>query len=219
MLERTNEIFTAGLTNTPLTKSAILFFRTENINSISQYTQLFQSLNISYHVENINGKYEILSNAEIETKIIKMVFRNYRSYKPKLHSQWKYLLWENDDYNIHNLNYVIKIYEKLDLPLYYHRTGNGYHFFSVKPIPKTDWQMVIPLLRDLNKKYPPVTLRIKANKYHGELEYFKDGKIIYNAIHSDTNVLKQCIDNQDITKLSQYYWIVYYKFKNKEIVV
>jgi len=74
------------------------------------------------------------STNELESKQIKMIFRNFRTLYPKVLTQWRYLFWEIDTIDRVTELKVLNVYFNLGLPVYYHRSMNGFHFLSVKPI-------------------------------------------------------------------------------------
>lgn len=217
-LIRTSDTMTAGIVNTPLTKPAKLFF-IPTLENLDKVQNVFNSFNIPYNVDYRNKKWFVISKHNVEAKIIKMIYRNYRTLKPKLNSDWKYLFWEIDNQDIQTLNYVLQVYATNNLPVYYHKSMRGYHFFSLKPITNDLWKSIIPKLRPTNLDYPPVTLRLKANKYVGELEIFREGNMQLFAPHSDTIAFKNLLEQQNIDKLRENYLVVFYPFpKQKEIV-
>ena len=211
-------IITAGLINIPLTKPAKVFFISDVVNDeenegyILQIHYMLKSMHIEY---NIDKRYPtnrtfITSNEEIPSSKIKNIFRNFRNLHPHVDSKWRYLNWEIDEQSDITLNYVMDVYRTLELPIYVHKSFRGYHFISLKPIDKDDWHTAIIALRDTNHRYPPQTLRIMANKYPNEIEYFKQGFVCADARHSDTYEFKRLLEAQDIQSIQQKYWIVYY---------
>jgi hypothetical protein len=149
---------------------------------------------------------------KIESTIIKQIFRNFRTLKPRLISEYRYLFWEIDEQNTELLDTVIDLYRFLKLPFYCHKTKRGYHFLSVKPIEKSVWDLAIQQLRNTNLRFPPVTLRVLANKHENEIDYYLQGFCYYpnDSIHKDTEYLKKFIEHQDIQSLEHYYMIVFY---------
>lgn len=215
MFERTHETMTAGIVNIPLTKPARLFFYIDSNGK--QILDMFQSYKIGYQMIKLpSGKIQVISLEELHPSVIKNIFHNFRSLKPKLFSNWRYLFWEIDNQELENLNIVTEIYRELRLPYYCHKTMRGYHFISVKPILKDIWQNAISLLRPTNESFPPVTLRVLANKYYHELKFFQNGYIVSGYDHSDTEQIRRYINNQDLQKLQEHYFIVWYKIPQQE---
>jgi len=211
---------TAGIVNVPLTKPAKVFFITNDYPSIlsTQVEEMFKSLHQEYCIDKRipTNRTFITSKHEIESNKIKIIFRNFKTLRPHLDSKWRYLFWEIDDYRESILSYVTSIYRSMDLPVYGHKSMRGYHFICLKPIPKQDWILGIKTLRHTNLKFPPTTLRLLANKYPDELEIYREGFIITNAIHKDTIQFKKWVESQDIQKISQQYWVVWYPLNKLE---
>ena len=216
---RTNDVLTCGITNIPLTYPAKLFFILDNKKDILDmaYTVL-ESMNIIFERSDINATDKVLikSVGEVHPKFIKQIFRNYRQLRPKLDSNYRYIFWEIDTKDQYTMDYVLGLYRFLKLPLYVHESMMGYHFLSVKPVLKEKYAWAVKQLRQTNEKYPPITLRIKPNKYVGEENIFFNGWIIAETYHDDTNRLKTLIEKQDFIKLGEKYQIVWYSFDHKQ---
>lgn len=216
----TNPIITCGITNVPLTKPAKLHFNIpfDDFNDLELVYSIFEHLKIP--IKHIDNNYlqmaYITTINEIDTKVIKMIFRNFRSLRPKLNSTWRYLFWEIDNQEEELLYEVLEIYRFMKLPVYVHKTMRGYHFLSVKPICDSVFQWCISNIRRTNPKYPPLTLRIKPNKYQNEKEIWNEGFIIADTFHSDTKYLRDWIVNQDYVKLQEHYQIVWYPLKKTQ---
>lgn len=209
-----NITLTAGICNIPLTLPANLYFIVNDNNRISEIKKMLDSFKIEYkHYISPTKKIHIMSVNEVESRIIKQVFRNFRTLKPRLLSNYRYLFWEIDSQDEQVLNDVMSIYRYFKLPVYVHKSYRGYHFLSVKPIEKTVWDFAIQKLRGTNPRFPPVTLRILANKHDNELSYYKEGFCYYpdNKTHKDTEYLRKYIENQDVLALEHYYMIVFYR--------
>lgn len=210
-LQRTREQLTAGIVNVPLSKPAKLFFISEIDKVIDIYLCL-ESFGISFsRTDNIfTNKSFFISNEMIEPVILRQVFRNFRQLRPKIQSDFRYLFWELDDKSSVNMDMVLAIYRFLQLPVYIHETMRGYHFISIKPIPKDIWQWAIKKLHDTNPSFPRITLRIKPNKYVDEEKIFYKGFIMSEKLHTDTKQLRDMIVAQNFDKLQQLYQIVWY---------
>lgn len=226
-LIRTKEEMTAGITNIPLSKPATLYFIFDNEESIEQCYRMFESLKIGFTRKDnwYNNTSMFKTLRELESKEIRMIFRNYSTLRPKLITEWRYLFWEIDSRENALMENVLEIYRMLRLPVYIHKTMRGYHFLSVKPIKESIFKWAITHLRALgtleqispalqiyysNDKYPPITLRIKPNKYVNEEIIFKDGWIMSDVEHSDTKQLRDWINYQNLDKIAQYYQLVWY---------
>lgn len=223
LFERTKDILTCGITNIPLTKPAKVYFFADyepydNEKQVQIYN-MFESMKIPFRREDnyYSDKVLFTTLQEIEPKQIKMIFRNFRTLRPKLDTKWRYLFWEIDTVYSNILHKVLDLYYDLGLPVYYHRSMKGYHFLSVKPITTDMFENAIQLLRPTNEKYPPITLRINPNKYVDEEKIFYDGGIQYHTKHSDTIALKRMIEKKDWIKIGQQYQIVWYKADNNDI--
>lgn len=66
------------------------------------------------------------------------------------------------------VNKIMNIYDKLNLNVMIHTTGNGVHFLSPTMIPLEVWKFAMDYLKDINKKCPMLTLRTRPNKYPNE---------------------------------------------------
>ena len=222
MLQRTNDVMTAGITNIPLTKPAFLYFVCD-VNDKERLEQIYNVFTLSrtpYHREDniYTQKAYITSDYEINYEFLKAIWRNFKLLRPKLKSAWRYLFWEIDTQNPKAKEEVEAMYAYLKLPLYVHKTMRGYHFLSVKPIEEPTWKYAIDILRPTNPDYPPTTLRIQANKYIGELDAFKDGYIINDhplKKHYDTFKLREYIESFNLVQLQQQYIIVFYPFPDQ----
>lgn len=228
-LERTNDVMTAGITNIPLTKPAFVYFicDMQDENKINQVYDIFALTKTPFHREDNTyvQKVYLTSDYEVSVPMVKAIWRNFKSLKPKIKSDWRYLFWEIDNQNDSSLEEIVTLYKYLKLPVYIHKTMRGYHFLSVKPIPERLWNYAISKIRKTNPDYPPVTLRIQANKYMGEMNMFKDGYIIdvlspfsktgQMQKHYDTYKLREWIEGFNLQQLQQQYIIVFYPFPDQ----
>jgi|SRR6185503_12351493 len=219
-LQRTKEEMTCGIVNIPLTKPAQVYFRVKYDDYKNTVYNIFESLNIPfYRVDNPYTESSMFtSNDKLDSKTLKLIFRNYRTLRPKLISDWRYLFWEIDNHEQNNLAFVLSIYQQLELPVYVHKTMRGYHFFSIKPILEIQWNNAITALRNTNTSYPPITLRINPNKYVGEYEIFRDGFVVMPKQHSDTLQLRTWIESCAFSKIQEQYMLVWYNIdKTQEL--
>lgn len=220
-LVRTGENLTAGITNIPLTKPAFIYFRTDLTNpDINMIYSVFESYKIPFRrSDNMYNQTAFFTTTElIDSKMIKQIFRNFRTLRPKLLTDYRYLFWEIDTREDSVLQNVVDVYAYLELPVYIYKSMRGFHFMSVYPIKKAVFQWAIKQLRHTNDGYPPITLRIKPNKYVNEEMVFKEGWIISNRYHTDTQQLMKMILAQDFNRLGELYQVVWYNIdKKKEI--
>lgn len=216
---RTAEQLTCGIVNIPLTKPAQVYFRAkENVNEIYS---VFESLKIPfYRVDNLfAGNSMFTSTDKLDSKTIKMIFRNFRTLRPKLISDWRYLFWEIDTQKQEVLEKVLAVYSRHNLPIYVHKSMRGYHFICLKPILFSDFEKAVNVLRSTNDSYPPICLRINPNKYIGEYLIFKEGFIISPTYHVDTQKIRELINSYNWEKIQENYQLVWYNIdKKKEIV-
>lgn len=218
-LERTNEYLTCGIVNIPLTKPAKIFFVADRANEqdIRNIENVFNSFQIPYMKTHSVGSNNIplvhyKSLQELDSKTIKTIWRNHKHIRPKIETNWRYLFWEIDTKDVETFEYVLATYTDNELPVYAHQTTRGWHFISVKPIEFEKWQSLVSRLRQTNISYPPLTLRIKPNKYLGEVHHFMKGMVISKSYHYDTNNLRELIQTQQFNKLAQDYYTVWYRF-------
>lgn len=215
-LTRTKEQLTCGITNIPLTKPSIVWFRERD--NISLVYEMFESLKIPFIRSDNNylGDSYFASKEELDSKTIKLIWRNFKSLHPKFTSNWRYLFWEIDEHSEELMTEVISLYNYLKLPVYIHKTMRGYHFICVKPIEESVWQLAVNRLRKTNISYPPITLRINPNKYIGEDKIFNEGFVIADKPHSDTKQIRDWIINKNYERIGQQYQLVYYPIDKKE---
>lgn len=223
-LVRTDQVITAGITNIPLTKPAKIYFTTElnDLASIEAIYRIYETYHI--HATRTDNHFKnstfFISNDLVDSTTIKSIFRNWRTLHPKLLTDWRYLFWELDSKNEIDLQTVIDVYNYLELPVYIHNSMRGYHFMSVKPIKKAVMQWASQQLRKTNDTYPPITIRIKPNKWVGEESEYQKGWIISSTFHSDTQQLMKWILAQNFTKIGEQYQLVWYSIDKiqKEIM-
>jgi hypothetical protein len=196
-----------------MTYPAKVYFTPDNTYEyLDTIYSIFESMNIPFHREDnfYTQTTTLISDIEVEPKKIKQIYRNFRTHRPKLLSDYRYLFWEIDTTDIVAFEYVNQIYVKLNLPVYIHRSLRGFHFISIKPIPEKTWLETVSMLRRTNVSYPPITLRINPNKYEGEEKVFYDGHIQSTTYHYDTSKLVELIRNKKWHKIQEQYILVWY---------
>lgn len=221
-LERTPDDFTTGIVNVPQNTPAIIYFVCENEIQKDTAVNLMQYHKIPYVViSKRNNKYVIKSKDIISYGLTKLLQKNSHSVKVKRKAIHRYLFFELDDLDVSHFQFVLAIYHKYNLPVFYHRTMRGWHFICIKPIDEKLWQEALTELKPLNTACPHVTLRIKPNKWVGEREIFQQSAIQMPALHSDTvqlqkSFMRLCdfnnrIVGNEIAKLKEKYLIVHYR--------
>lgn len=216
-----NITLTAGICNIPLTLPAIPYFISDNDKRTYEIQMMLASFHIPFKTQfTANNKTHIMGTIKIPSQTIKQIFQNFRTLKPRLISEYRYLFWEIDNQDQQTLDEVLGVYGAWNLPVYIHKSYRGYHFLSVKPIPKSEWNIAIQQLRHTNPRYPPVTLRVLANKYPLELYYYQQGFCYYpnDKPHRDTEYLRKYIEQQDIVSLERYYMIVFYPLPKQNVL-
>ena len=212
-LIRTKENLTCGIVNIPMTYPAKIYFTPSNTYEyLETIYSIFESMKIPFHREDnfYTDTTSIISDIEIEPSKIKTIFKNFRTHRPKLISNWRYLFWEIDTTDKEVLSFVLSVYRDLHLPVYAHRSLRGYHFLSVKPIQEPIWNNAITQLRKTNDTYPPITLRINPNKYESEKEIFYEGFIQSEVYHYDTKRLRYLIRMKKWERIQEQYILVWY---------
>lgn len=140
--------------------------------------------------------------------------------KPTVKPNLRYLFWEIDNQDTQLLQEVLLVYKYYKCPVYYHKSMRGYHFISLKELTTKIWGKAVTDLRPTNDMYPPITLRIKANKYKNELQQFRIGDII-NSDDKFTmpqlQTLKTWLESQFIGLINKYYYVVTYPMDNNDI--
>jgi len=219
-MQKSSIALTAGICNIPLSLPALPYFITDNDKS-EHVVLMLDSFKIPFEIKSLNNnRVRIYATNMVLPMTIRQIFRNFRTLKPRLISQYRYLFWEIDNQDALPLREVISVYARLGLPVYIHKTFRGFHFLSVKPVTKEVWETAIQQLRHTNTRFPPVTLRVLANKYKNEIDYFKQGSCYFpnSNVHKDTIYLKKFIENQDIISLENYYMIVFYKLPQQSFL-
>lgn len=210
-MSETVKTFTAGIVNIPLTKPAKLFFISKGMELRDKVITVMNSNSISF-IENWRGDVShIISINELESSKLKMIWRNWKSIRPKFQSNYRYFFYEIDTKDQTVLEAVTKVYCDAGLPVYIHETLHGFHFISVKPITKEQFKLAVSVVRHYNPKYPPITLRIVPNKHIDEPKIFSNGWIVAEKYHYDTRRLEHLIRTQNIDQLSQDYIVVNYE--------
>lgn len=219
---RTHELMTAGIVNVPLTKPATLFFNIKNTEKdfVQRYENIltvFTSFKINFEQRVMGNSVSIISREPILPELMKNIYHNFKSLRPRFQSDFRYFFWEIDTKDDDVLMQVLKVYFLYKLPVYVHESMRGYHFISVKPIHKDLWKRLVEDVRSSNAMYPPITLRIKPNKYINESATFCNGWIQSEVEHSDTTKLYQYMQAQRIDMLERNYFIVYYPIDKREV--
>lgn len=209
-MQRTNATMTAGIVNIPLTKPAKLFFTTQDTIELANIALVLERNGIEFAEHTTGQTFHIESTKELTADIIKRIYFNHKNLKPHIQTDWRYLFWETDTRDNETLVYVKDVYVELGLPVYIHESMRGYHFISVKPIEKAIWKTAVEKLRKTNLDFPPITLRVLANKWVNEKEAFKVGVIIAKAYHADTERIMTAIEQQNIAYLERHYMTVWY---------
>lgn len=134
---------------------------------------------------------------------------NYSSSNPTL----RFLLFEIDTKDINILNEVLAVYRKYNLSVYYHETGNGYHFISISPMSKVEHAKAVREIKHLNPLCPLIALRIKTNKWENEKQIWKNGTVEDNECHElylQLTRLREWIEQQRLGLIMKHYKVVTY---------
>lgn len=148
-----------------------------------------------------------------------MGYRNGK-LKPMYDHDKRFLFWENDTKDTFNKESALSVYRYFDLSCYWHESMRGYHFYSLEPIPIDIWKYAIKMLRPLNLDYPPITLRLKPNKYVGENKLFKIGGIEFYGNHDigmDLAQFKFWLEHGMIGLISKKYYVITYPMDNNDV--
>lgn len=219
--KKEERILTCGITNIPLTKPAKITFLEDldNLETLMNIIQFYKSMKIPYEAKanRFSRTVAFSSKEELDYHTIQLTWRNFKTLHPKFDSQWRYLFWEIDETDDNVLESVIAVYRNLRLPVYVHKTMRGYHFLSLRPILENVMIYACKELRKTNEKYPPITLRVNANKYPNEIEKFKEGFIIADKADYDLKKLMEAIVNQDFPYLEQKYQLVWYPINSNSL--
>ena len=112
---------------------------------------------------------------------------------------------------------IMNHYKEFKIPFYMHRTMRGWHFLSTMSLHKDVYaEWIKPIMR-LNSKCPMVTLRVKANKWIGEKDIWKQGLIVLNECDNylEHNYylqsLKNEIEKQQLGLIRNQYYLVHYR--------
>lgn len=150
-----------------------------------------------------------------DSKGNKIMIEKNGKIKPKVKDNLRYLFWEIDHQDTQLVQEVLLVYRYYECPVYYHKSMRGYHFISLKELETKTWSKAIMDLRPTNEMYPPITLRIKANKYKNELLQFRIGDIENSNLELAT--LKLWIERQSMGLINKYYYVVTYPMDNNDI--
>jgi len=152
-----------------------------------------------------------------DNKPVKYTVIDKKSGKPHTKYQvvpdMRYPFFEVDsmDYT----NRILKAYEELKLPVYMHRTMNGYHFLSFVALHRDCYSEWINPLMKYNPKCPMTTLRIRANKWVREYDIFFNGMIYDNGCSTiEFRQLEEFIElfkQQNFVSIGMKYYIVHYR--------
>lgn len=212
---------TAGIVNIPLTYPAILFFNTK-FDKIKDVVNVFESYKIPFtqtHTTNLKGEivFHCRSINKIDSKTIKSIWRNWKTLRPKFETDYRYPLWEIDTKEDYILQTVIRVYKLLDLPVIVQQSMKGYHFICIKPVTNEVWKEFVRQVRHTNPDWPPITIRIKPNKYIGEMIEYNKMFVISSSYHKDTQELSKWLKCQDIERIIRDYYVVWYKFSGQTV--
>lgn len=128
----------------------------------------------------------------------------------------RYFFWELDTLEPSFINHIYELYRELHLPVFIHNSARGLHFICLVELPPVTWSKLVAKARSTNKRFPPTTLRVKANKYVDEIEYYKHGHIEYNQCEDPEECFKIrefqfMLTNQQLGLMAQRYFIVRYR--------
>ena len=221
-LTRTEHKLTCGIVNIPLTYPALVYFRTNNKieTHYEDIYNVFESFHIPfYRTDNLFASTSTFtSSSKVDSKTIKQIFRNFRTLRPKLISDYRYLFWEIDSLENKDFQKVINVYRKLKLPIIVKRSMRGYHFMSIKPILASVFEQAVLELRNTNLTYPPICIRINPNKWIGENYIAREIYILSEYYHADSTKLLELIRHENYTEIQERYQLVWYNIdKVKEI--
>lgn len=124
----------------------------------------------------------------------KPVFRVGSSGKPikATNPSLRFLLFELDTLDNDAFQKVHEVYSKYEIPYLAHRSMRGWHFLSVKSIPKELYWQAIREIKPLNPECPLITIRVKPNKWVNEAQLFKQVIIEpFNYLHNADNELRE----------------------------
>lgn len=214
-LERTGEDFTTGIVNVPLNTPAFIFLIVRDMKEIKDAQRVFEDKSITYTIEQRRHKAILKSSELVDRKIIDSIKLNER-FEPKAQNYYRYVFFELDTLMEDIVDCVIQVFKDYRLPLYYHRTMRGWHFFCVKPVNEELYHEIMNRLKPFNMDCPHVTMRIRPNKWIGEPEIFRIHNVEMSALHSDTLKFADMITDQTYwkfaTKIGAGKWIVDRKY-------
>lgn len=133
---------------------------------------------------------------------------------PSNNNQLRYTFFEMDNKNPQVAFDIVQCYNRYGLSCYMHDTGKGFHFLNVLSLPKKEHAMIMRELRTIyESRCPYNTLRVKANKWHNEIELFKKGVIFDCSLDDETKLLymlKRWIELQKMAYISAVFPTVEY---------
>jgi len=117
--------------------------------------------------------------------IVRKVAHNARCYKtpfPVLNKKQRYLWFELDTHDRVKHQQVLAFLEAMHLAVYWHETGKGYHYITVEPLTKDDYEFRMNYLKTVfdNMTFS-YSLRIVPNKWKYEDEMWYNGGIEFNG--------------------------------------
>jgi len=202
-LQRTNERFTSGIVNVPQNTPAYLLFLCKSSDAYLEAKQILDYHKVAFNEDRKHSRVLLQSKVDIDNQRVRLIMSQTRFSEIKRITSYRYVWFELDTKAQDELVYVLSVFAKYELPVYYHETMRGYHFFCVKPVLEDMYHCIMSELKPLNTACPMITLRIRPNKWVGEKEYFekavfqwpkdKDGrdKISDDTIRLATVITKQ----------------------------
>ena len=218
-LERTPDDFTTGIVNIPLNTPAFFFLKVRDMKLLQQAKDVFQEYLIPFEHEQKSRKAILKSSTMVDRKIINRIHHDYPQFEPTAMNYYRYVFFELDELNDKLVSFVLSVYQDYRLPVYYHRTMRGWHFFCVKPVDEPTYHEIMNKLKPLNMACPHVTMRIRPNKWVGEPEVFKIGNVVMPAKHSDTERFAKTIQEQTYARRMQAFGKGKYILDNKYFIV
>lgn len=221
-LQRTSEEFTSGIVNVPQNTPARLLFISNDDKELFKVGAYLKESNFDYSTT-MKRKYRKTITEELlsieEQRHAFSIFPDMRREKRlKRITPYAYLFFELDNIAMEQLVYVLAVYAQYDLPVFYHRTMRGWHFFSIKPMLKEYWEKAMIQLKPLNMACPHITLRVVPNKWINEAEAWKVASFQwpkdeygYDRKHTDTLQFAKAVLGQDLVFLKKHYLLVHYR--------
>lgn len=216
---RTIEEFTTGIVNVPMHMQRWLTLIARNSALIEEAEKVFKSYNITYNKELRRTKALFKSSQLVPIGVINEIKQRYAQYEPKGIGYYRYIFFELDDLTESNFNYVRSVFARYKLPVFYHRTMRGWHFFCIKPQTEELYVEIMNILKPLNMACPHVTMRIRPNKWEGEPAIFQIHGIDMPAFHEDTERFAKMILQQTYRHSMQSYGSGKYICDRKYLVV